>query len=1111
MASATRLGFVALGAYLGPAAYLGVKFAASFAIAVDAKNLLCDLPFAEGLTNAAANLLSGWAGEDLRNLFRHFRDQPDRNYHLERAMAQALREALAELAKEEPPEHVKAWFEPWDRILDEAGKSEDALHSLFAGTSAHNAILLADRPDAWWLHLEAALRAWKAQYDNRRANLTQLALTAELPRIEDEAFATRLRERLPSKAEQRFLEQLKQGHAREAATAFQHRLLLFLLHRVGDQHAELRTALEAAAARTEVQLAEGFAAIHAELKRLGEAAAVARGVSAGELNLALTPWQARFRDEPILSERDVLDAAYASIPLIRREENLESALQWLRADAPLSVRTIVGRAGAGKTRFALELLQRVEKELPGWHAGFVDNDHVLDVAPRLDAQRPVLFVFDYAGSQLATIRRLLAYLHKQPGLGRARLLLLDREASTQGGWLKELTSELNTARRSNKAIEEPVRLAALETLEDRRMVLQHALGVFRDYLGRPHHDAMSEYVRGQLAAEGRWQDPLDLMMAAALWSATGRVQALSMSRVELAKSLGARERERIRKYAKPEEEAPLLERLAACVTLVRGGLSEKEATEVAKQEAQELGISAYNVPLLRAHAQAALGGNGGWLSPVTPDILGEALLLEAPGFDDAVVQRVMGHTSAERVLPAVIRTAQNFASPANAEQPADRPADWMKALVERGDRALLLAIERAGNARGEDGSLGFLDPAAPSLALRGVAVRLYERLVELAPAGDAAERARCVNSLAIGQSAAGLRNAALQTMREAVRLYGQLAAAQPETFIPALATSLNNLANAESDAGLRDDALQTAREAVRLRRQLAAAHPDAFLPALAQSLNNLANMESGAGLRDAALQNAREAVRIRRRLTTAHPDAFLPTLARSLNNLANRESEAGLRDASLQSAREAVRICEQLAAKQPDAFLPYLPVSLNNLARIESTAGLRDAALQTAREAVHLYRQLAAAQPDAFLAALAGSLNTLANRESAAGLRDAALATAREAVRLLRQLAAAQPDALLPDLATTLSVLGVCEAAVDHASEALAAYTESIRVLTPYFLKHPDAFAGLMHVTARDYLKACETASQEPDPELLAPILPWFAARAEAAAGGDAEPPQSES
>ena len=813
-------------------------------------------------------------------------------------------------------------------------------------------------------HLESAVRQPPREHH-------ALALGAELPRIEDDAFAARLKEKLPPLAEHLFLEELKKkdSEAQQAATAFQNRMQLFLLRRVGDQHADVKATLQAAATRTEMQLTAGFESVQAELKRLGEAAAAAQGVSAGELHLALTPWQALRRDRPILSERDVLDAAYASIPLIRREENLAAALQWLGSGAPLSVRTIVGRAGAGKTRFALELLQRVEKELPGWHAGFVDNDHVLDVAPRLDAQRPVLFVFDYAGSQLATIRPLLAYLHKQPNPGHVRLLLLDREASLEGGWLKELTSERNTARHWKDAIETPVPLAALETLEDKRMVLQHALGVFRDCLGRPHQDAMSDHVRAQLAEDGRWQDPLDLMMAAALWSATGRVQALSMSRIELAKSLGGRERERIGKYAQPEEEAPLLERLAACVTLVRGGLNQKEATAVAKQEAGELGITNYNVPLLRAHAQAALGGKDGQLSPVTPDILGEALLLRADGFDDAVVERVIGHTSADRVLPAVIRTAQNFASPASTSTPDPQPVQWMAALVERGDRELLLAIERAGDARHPDGTPGFLDPTVPSLALRGVAVRLYERLVAVVPAGDVAEQARCVNSLAIGQSAAGLSDAALATAREAVRLCRQLAAAQPDAFLPALATSLNNLANRESAAGLRDAALATAREAVRLYQQLAAAQPDAFLPALATSLNNLATMES------------------------------------------------------------------------------------------------------------------------------------------AAGLRDAALATAREAVRLRRQLAAAQPDAFLPALAMSLSVLGVCEAALGHGTEALAAYTESIRALTPYFLKHPDAFAGLMGATVQDYFKACETAGQEPEMELLSPVLPWFAARAKAAAAaaGDAQ------
>ena len=142
---------------------------------------------------------------------------------------------------------------------------------------------------------------------------------------------------------------------------------------------------------------------------------------------------------------------------------------------------------------------------------------------------------------------------------------------------------------------------------------------------------------------------------------------------------------------------------------------------------------------------------------------------------------------------------------------------------------------------------------------------------------------------------------------------------------------------------------------------------------------------------------------------------------------------------------------------------------------------------------MRLYRQLAQARPDAFLPDLARSLNNLAIMLSDLGRREEALAQAQEAVRLYGQLAQAHPESFLPDLARSLAVQGKCFTALERHSDAVPVFTEAIRLLTPAFTQLPDAFAPLMGAIRKEYLAASQVAKQEPDTELLAPLVEVFA------------------
>jgi len=78
------------------------------------------------------------------------------------------------------------------------------------------------------------------------------------------------------------------------------------------------------------------------------------------------------------TEIDLLKAAYAQIPFVGRADLLQDFLAWCDGAPPVSCRIVIGRGGAGKTRFAYELYARVTK-LANWKAYFL---HFLEGSAR---------------------------------------------------------------------------------------------------------------------------------------------------------------------------------------------------------------------------------------------------------------------------------------------------------------------------------------------------------------------------------------------------------------------------------------------------------------------------------------------------------------------------------------------------------------------------------------------------------------------------------------------------------------------------------------------------------------------------------------------------------
>jgi tetratricopeptide (TPR) repeat protein len=769
---------------------------------------------------------------------------------------------------------------------------------------------------------------------------------------------------------------------------------------------------------------------------------------------------------PRREEIDLLKAAHAQIPFIGRDAIFRNFVDWCSDPLPLSMRTVVGQGGAGKTRFAYQLYAHIRNQ-PGWTAcflHFLKNDaKEVDLWKHVQAGN-TLIIADYASDFSKPLADLLRSLvTKDPPAGcRIRVLLLARTGDWEKGWLSDLRSG-RTGEDVDRYFDprEPIAMPGF-TPEERRAIYARTLEQAAQFAGKPAPPppSVEEFTKKEVAE--RLADPLTLMMSALISLHSGSAAAFAMNRVELAHEVAHKlVADRMRDAV--ESHNDLFLHMAAYATLC-GGLEEDQALRALEEESSATHLGTPGDPAqFLGKLQGWLPGEKTktWIGAIEPDIVGEAYVLGGSKRvyfrdSDATVLRAANQRR-ESAIKTIIRIAQDFCL--SSAEAHSSPLSWLEKLVERGaaDEDLGLLIE--------------LSNAMPqfTVVLRnhslGIAAILSARLQRLSAGAPDAERvpklasyAASLNNLAVRQSEAGQREQALATAREAAELRRDLAAGNRGAFLPALAGSLNNLAVCQRQAGQRVEALATVREAAKLWRELAAGNRAAFLPDLAMSLDNLATCQSEAGQREEALAAVREAAELYRELAAGNREAFLSDFARSLNNLANRQSEAGQRGEALATVREAAELYGELAVGNRDAFLPALAATLNNLANRQNDVGQRGRALATAGEAAALYGELVAGNRAAFLPALAMSLNNLANRQSEAGQRGEALATAEEAAALRRELAAGNREAFLPDLAVSLSTLALRQSEAGQRGEALATAGEAVALRRELAAGNREAF-----------------------------------------------------
>lgn len=771
------------------------------------------------------------------------------------------------------------------------------------------------------------------------------------------------------------------------------------------------------------------------------------------------------------SDSALLVAANEAVPFLGREPLIASLADWALAIPPrVSVRTLVGQGGSGKTRTALELAKRLRQN--GWTCLWAAKEAENATATgtlQIGPTRPTLLIFDYASSFVRALTRALPDLRKLESEGApVRILLLDR---AERGWyshLLEHTGERFGVRELFEE-EEPTRL---QPFDKRRELFQAGLDAWASAKGRtplrcPPPGTSPAFDEGLVGRT--WSDPLYLLIASFVAAQYERIEpALEKTRLDLVEYAAMKEYAEISRRTGPEKESEGAA-LASVVTVAGG--AKPELLDSFVESAGCPSDWTRIVPIL----EDLYGDSGGSVAPIEPDPVAEAFLLYSwraarnrVRHIDQVLDYAATLGSADAVVSFLTKTCQTFGwlEMPSARQSLDGGPLQVQTALDALDRFI---SRRQLNARR---ILELLPTSTETVALREFRLRITQRTrieapdvdllldeaeclsslgrsheaIDLLRAGMTQEtevgiRARLLESLANALSATGEREQAVDALEEAVRLQ-----AASEASGSHLASALNNFANRCYEAGRWPQALSASQAAEKIYRDLVADGGPRLSDALARTLTSQAAIWNALEDRPQALATNEEALSIFRDLAQTWPDSYESNLADALVNAAKFLGTAGRLKESASAAAESVEILRRLEQKIPGAFQPSLAGALRCVATRLQVLRQHEPAADAAAEAYHLFSTLAKSFPKLYTRELAESLRVLAAGEAQLGDKLTAADLARQAVELVRPLAQTEPAVFEPELAQSLSVLSsyLCEG--QHANDAIPVAAESVEI-----------------------------------------------------------------
>ncbi|MET7975346.1 tetratricopeptide repeat protein [Streptomyces mirabilis] len=774
---------------------------------------------------------------------------------------------------------------------------------------------------------------------------------------------------------------------------------------------------------------------------------------------------------------EVLKAEHEVVPFQARDELtvLTHFCRTVAAGQHTGVALIHGIGGAGKTRLALELAERMATR-EGWYTGYLrEGSEGRDWLGAVVS--PTLIVLDYAEARAADARDLLAILKRRVERGAVPAVVVMTARSAAGQWLTTLRKAWQRDGHLCREHQPPLELPSEHP--DGSAIFRRAVEAFRE---EPDTVDLSAAER---AALEEWTTLDYILLAFLAARSPGR---LPETRAKLYEEVLEHERgywaQTYQKVTGSTGDAPLdvLSRAVACLTL-RAPVTRAQSIATLRA-VEELADDAKWREAIRTTLTTCLQPGPDQPLVLRPDPIADYLTLHELDADPELLNRALDGLAPESLLDALRQL--NRAAAANPDAAADMVARWISGEPERWRPILQVAAEQRGVALaaldelvGSSPALTWLDQLSnaiplsalglPHLGLHADMQRLAAQLSATDP--EPSDLAGLLLRLSNRQSSTGDHEAALASVTKAVDHYRALAQDDPTCHLHNLATAISDLSVQQGKTGNHAAALDSAAEAVRICRTLAQTNPS-LIPQLARALSYLGAHQSRSGQHEAALKSTAEAVDLYRPLARAEPASHLNNLAVAISNLSVEQLQAGYHQAALDSITESVKICRTLVQTDFATHLHTLAQSLNNLSLVQRNIGDRSGALSSIAEAVYHFDVLAQINSAAYLPNLALSLNNLGVLQSDMGDPDAALASVTEAVDLRRSLAQTNPDAYLPDLAESLNNLSLQQTATYDPDGALATITEAVGYYRTLTSTNPAAYVpglatSLMNLSLR--------------------------------------------
>jgi hypothetical protein len=538
---------------------------------------------------------------------------------------------------------------------------------------------------------------------------------------------------------------------------------------------------------------------------------------------------------PEFSLIGLLDPHREVAGFVGRGPELGELLAWCADGQDAPVRLVIGSAGVGKTRLAVEFARRMR--LRGWRSEWLGVGRAASLTGAPEAtpilHRKSLVIIDDADRRDGLADLLVDLAKTQP---QTRILLLAPDA---GGWCDQLelagpvAHALVTAARSalidlSREVDEHLTDAELAGL---------AAVAFATELARP---SWSVELASQPAPGLR--PMLDLHIAALVAVASGSPGPVTLP-LAASELLGLERRvwvgraEALGIAADPR----LLGQLVAAALLL-GAATPEDAAAVVVRVTESSGPAALATWLLGTASASAGPASAGPANTVLANTVLANTVLANTGPSDIshqypawprglaelhIATELTGEPEfARRCLtdldPTRLVRAVRLLAPAGAsDQPRSRPPESALHLVAdqleklEAPAPALIAV------------LDALPYPQPMWAQAGAAI--CDRIVaQLGPAADQGTRAYWLNSLSARLWLAGRQREAASAAEEAVTIRRELAAQAPDRYLASLALSLSYLGIQYAGLDRKADAVKVTQEATSVRRKLAAADPQRY-------------------------------------------------------------------------------------------------------------------------------------------------------------------------------------------------------------------------------------------------------------------------------------------